>query len=134
MNLKNFLFATLSILLTIYFVSCKKDNAVPDNTLANTTWSGTFVVKGNGPDPVTLKFGTGNGITLFFGDQNAPAEHQCKGHYTFVGGKLSFTVTDYYNEKMSFTGTLGNAAISGTWGHGDANNGEGTFNVAKKQM
>ena len=132
MNLKNLLFSVLTFLLTICFVSCKKDNTVPDNPLANTAWSGTFVVKDNGPDPIILKFGGNDDITLFFGDLNAPAEHQCKGAYAFVSGKLFFTVTDHYNEKMSFTGMLSDAAISGTWGHGNNNNGEGFFNVTQK--
>lgn len=132
MNLKNLLFVILSLLLNAYCVSCKKECAVSNNALTNTTWYGTFVVKNNGPDPVMLKFSANNEVTLLFGDVNAPAEHQCKGHYTLAGSKLSFTVITYYHEKMSFSGTLGDHAISGTWGHNNSNNGGGSFNVSKQ--
>lgn len=132
MIFKKRLFITLSFVLIAAAISCKKDPATPQDALANSTWSGTFVVKNNGPDPLAIKFSENKKAMLFFGDLTAPAEQQCKGSYTFTNDKLVFSVTDYYNEKMSFTGTLTNNIITGTWGHGDADSGGGSFSVAKQ--
>ncbi len=132
MIFKKRLFITLSFVLIAAAISCKKDHVTSHDALANSTWSGTFIVKNNGPDPLAIKFSENKNVTLFFGDLTAPAEHQCKGSYTLANNKLVFSVTDYYNEKMSFTGTQTNNTITGTWGHGDADNGGGSFNLAKQ--
>lgn len=132
MNFKKRLFITLSFVLIAAAISCKRDHIASQDALANSTWLGTFIVKNNGPDPLVIKFSENKKATLFFGDLTAPAEHQCKGSYTFANDKLLFSVTDYYNEKMSFTGTLTNHSITGTWGHGDADNGGGSFSITKQ--
>ncbi|MCD2425614.1 hypothetical protein LQ567_22715 [Niabella pedocola] len=132
MNVKNRLLITLSLVLMAAAIACKKDRSASHDALANSTWKGTFVVKNNGPDPLVIKFSESKETALFFGDLNAPAEHQAKGSYTFANNKLIFSVTDYYNEKMSFTGTLTNNTITGTWGHADADNGGGSFSITRQ--
>ncbi|HMR82582.1 MAG TPA: hypothetical protein PKE30_05605 [Niabella sp.] len=132
MNFKKRLFATLGFVLITAAISCKKEKAVSQDSLANTTWAGTFIVKNDGGDPLAVKFGEDKKITLFFGNLNAPAENQCKGTYTFANNKLLFSVTDFYNEKISLAGTLTNNTITGTWGRGNIDKGEGTFSMIKK--
>ncbi|MCF3111973.1 hypothetical protein LL912_24505 [Niabella sp. CC-SYL272] len=132
MIFKKQLFITLSFVLIAAAISCKRDHVTSPDALANSTWSGTFIVKNNGPDPLAIKFSEDKKVTLFFGDLSAPAEHQCKGNYSLTNDQVSFSVTDYYNEKMSFAGTLSNHTITGTWGHGDAANGGGSFSTTKK--
>ncbi|MBO9592916.1 MAG: hypothetical protein J7599_08395 [Niabella sp.] len=133
MNFKKRLFITLSFVLMAAAISCKKDRSgAAHDALANSTWKGTFVVKNNGPDPLSVKFSGNKEAALFFGDLNAPPEHQGKGSYTFTNNKLLFSVTDYYNEKMSFAGTLTNHTITGTWGHGNADNGGGSFTITRQ--
>jgi len=132
MIFKKRLFTTLGFVLIAAAISCKKDPAASHDALANSTWKGTFVVKNNGPDPLAIKFGENKKTALFFGDLTASAEHQGKGSYTLINDKLLFSITDYYNEKMSFTGTLTNNTITGTWGHGDADSGGGSFSITKQ--
>ncbi|SDC39169.1 hypothetical protein [Niabella drilacis] len=132
MNFKKRLFVTLGFVLMAAAISCKKDPVASHDALTNSTWQGTFVVKNNGPDPLAIQFSENKKATLFFGDLTASAEHQGKGSYTLSNNKLFFSVTDYYNEKMSFTGTLTNNTITGTWGHGDADSGGGSFSITKQ--